>query len=87
MDMPAEHRTEPSSGQSSPGPQLLHRSAASGNSSVPDKGEKSQTVALIDPDASGQAGKNGSSDGKQALQQTATAVAGMYKRLSALDRH
>ena len=70
--------------ESSPtlGPRLLHRppaSATPGNT-----GAKQQTVALIDNDASGRAGDR---DAKQALQQSATAALGIYKRLSVVDRH
>jgi beta-lactamase regulating signal transducer with metallopeptidase domain len=70
---------------SGPGPRLLHRplaSATPGNIGV-----THQTVALIDNNASGQIGKAGDRDGKQALQQSATAAMGIYKRLSAVDRH
>jgi beta-lactamase regulating signal transducer with metallopeptidase domain len=63
------------------GPQLLHRgSPASG------KVAKQQTVLLTDSDASGQVSKSGDHDSKQALQQSATAAAGLYKQLSGLDR-
>jgi hypothetical protein len=68
-----------------PGPRLLHRppaSATPGNTGV-----KQQTVALIDDNASGQIGKTGDREGKQALQQSATAAMGIYKRLSIVDRH
>jgi beta-lactamase regulating signal transducer with metallopeptidase domain len=66
-----------SSAQSFGGPRLLHRgSPASGNVA------KQQTVLLTDTDASGQ----GKHDPKQALQQSATAAAGLYKQLSGLDR-
>jgi beta-lactamase regulating signal transducer with metallopeptidase domain len=69
-----------SSAQSVGGPRLLHRgSPASGNVA------KQQTVLLTDTDASGQ-GKSGDHDSKQALQQSATAAAGLYKQLSGLDR-
>jgi hypothetical protein len=64
---------------SSAGPQLLHRGA-----SVP--GPKRQTVIPIE-DGSGQSVKGGDQDRKQAAQQTATAVAGILKRLSDFDRH
>jgi beta-lactamase regulating signal transducer with metallopeptidase domain len=70
---------------SGPGPRLLHRplsSATPGNS-----GAKQQTVALIDPDASGQISKTGDRNAKQTLQQSATEAAGIYKRLAAVDRH
>jgi hypothetical protein len=42
---------------------------------------------LIDADPSGQIGKTGDHDKKQALQQSVTAAAGIYKRLGAVDRH
>lgn len=81
MDFSAESRTDvSSSAQSSVGPHLLHRGTpAFGN------GAKLQTVVPID-DASGQTTKGGDHDGKQAVQQTATAAAGIYKRLSVFDR-
>jgi beta-lactamase regulating signal transducer with metallopeptidase domain len=76
--------TSPTS--SGPGPRLLRRplpSATPGNN-----GAKQQTVALIDPSASGQVSKPGDQNGKQALQQSATAAVGIYKRLSSVvDRH
>jgi beta-lactamase regulating signal transducer with metallopeptidase domain len=72
-----EGSSSPQSGR----PQLLHRgSPASGN------GSKQQTVLLTDSDASGQVSKSGNRDSKQALQQSATAAAGLYKQLSGLDR-
>ena len=79
---PAERKTDGSpAAQSSVGPQLLHRgSPAAGNST------KQQTVALTDSDASGQSSKTGDHDGKQVLQQSVTAAAGIYRRLSGLDR-
>jgi BlaR1 peptidase M56 len=67
------------------GLRLLRRppaSATPGNT-----GERQQTVALIDNNASGQMGKTRDGDSKQALQQSATAAMAIYKRLSALDRH
>jgi beta-lactamase regulating signal transducer with metallopeptidase domain len=65
---------------SSAGPQLLHRGSA------PSARRATQTAVPID-DPSGQAAKGGDHDSKQALQQTATAVAGIYKRIGDLDRH
>src|SRR3984957_8193516 len=74
-------RTAESSSSPQTGPQLLHRgSPTSGN------GAKQQTVLLTDSDASGQVSKSGNRDSKQALQQSATAAAGLYKQLSGLDR-
>ena len=49
------------------------------------EGAASQTIALTDTDANGQPVKSG--DKKQAVQQTATAALGIYKRVSAIDRH
>ena len=81
-DFEAGPKTENSGTQSSSGPQLLHR----GDASTPgSKGVKSQTIALVEPDAKGQSAKSG--DSKQAaVQQTATAALGIYKRLAPLDR-
>lgn len=71
----------PSLSQGSAGPQLLHRgSPASGNT------RKQQIVVPI-KDGEGQSVKAGEHDRKQTLQQTATTAAGLYKRLSDLDRH
>jgi hypothetical protein len=82
-DFEADPQTGNSGTQSSSGPQLLHR----GDASTPgNKGVKSQTIALVEPDAKGQSSKSG--DSKQAaVQQTATAALGIYKRLAPLDRH
>ncbi len=78
-----EGTSPPSSG---PGPRLFRRalpSATPGNN-----GAKQQTVTLIDPGASGQVSKPGDQNRKQALQQSATAAVGIYKRLSSVvDRH
>lgn len=84
-----EPKPQPSSAtQLGSGPQLLHRSTASGNSLPSDHNSaKQQSVALIDPDASGQVSKGGDHDKKEALQQTVTAAAGIYRRLGAVDRH
>jgi beta-lactamase regulating signal transducer with metallopeptidase domain len=73
----------PSSTQNGSGPQLLRRSSSASGS----KSSKQQSVALVDTDASGQIGKSGDHDTKQALQQSVTAAAGIYKRLGAVDRH
>ncbi len=72
-----------SSMQNGSGPQLLRRSSSTSGS----KSSKQQSVALVDTDASGQIGKTGGHDTKQALQQSVTAAAGIYKRLGAVDRH
>jgi beta-lactamase regulating signal transducer with metallopeptidase domain len=86
MDLPADRGGEhPSSMQSSPGVQLLHRGSTASGSHAPVN--KSQSVALIDADASDQGVKTEDHDRKQALQQTATAALGLYKRASGLDRH
>ncbi len=73
----------PSLAQNGSGPQLLRRSSSAPGS----KSSKQQSVALIDADPSGQIGATGDHDKKQALQQSITAAAGIYKRLSAVDRH
>ena len=70
--------------QNGSGPQLLHRS---GKTPAPNGSGKQQTVALVDKDASGQISKSGDNDKKEALQQSVTAAAGIYKRLGAVDRH
>jgi hypothetical protein len=74
---PAESSSSAQSGR----PQLLHRGSPATGSAA-----KQQTVLLTDPDSSGQVSKSGSRDSKQALQQSATAAAGLYKQLSGLDR-
>jgi hypothetical protein len=82
-DFEAGSKTGNSGTQSSSGPQLLHRGDASTSGN---KGLKSQTIALVEPDAKGQSAKSG--DSKQAaVQQTATAALGIYRRLAPLDRH
>jgi hypothetical protein len=75
--------TSPTS--SGPGPRLLRRPLPSATPG--DNGAKQQTVALIDPSASGQVSKPGDQNRKQGLQQSATAAVGIYKRLSVVDRH
>jgi beta-lactamase regulating signal transducer with metallopeptidase domain len=81
---PTDRKPELPSAQNGSGPQLLHRSA---KTLATDGSGKQQTVALIDTDASGQVSKNGDHDKKEALQQSVTAAAGIYKRLGAVDRH
>ena len=73
----------PSSTQNGSGLQLLRRSSSGPGG----KSSKQQSVALVDADASGQIGKTGDHDTKQALQQSLTAAAGIYKRMGAVDRH
>ena len=73
----------PSLTQNGSGPQLLRRSSSASAS----KSSKQQSVALIDADPSDQIGKTGDHDKKQALQQSVTAAAGIYRRLGAVDRH
>jgi hypothetical protein len=68
-----------SSGQ---GPALLRRPSPS---AAPGNGGKQQTIALSDPSGSDQTSK--SEDRNQAIQQTATAVLGLYSRASGSDRH
>jgi hypothetical protein len=80
----ADHEgASPSSTQNGSGLQLLRRSSPASYSNS----SKQQSVALIDADSSGQIGKTGDHDKKQALQQSVTAAAGIYKRLGAVDRH
>jgi len=82
MDLTADRNGEhPSSLQNGPGPHLLHR----GSTAADSHSNTSRSVALIDPDASGQGGK--SENGKQAVQQSATAALGIYRRVSGVDRH
>jgi beta-lactamase regulating signal transducer with metallopeptidase domain len=89
---PIQPATEPkpqlSAAQAGSGPQLLRRSPSS-RSALPAgrSNSKQQSVALIDPDASGAVGKSGDHDKKEALQQSVTAAAGIYRRLGAVDRH
>ena len=64
------------------GPALLHRPPPS---AAPGNGGKQQTIALSDPSGSDQTSK--SDDRKQAIQQSATAVLGLYGRVSGSDRH
>jgi beta-lactamase regulating signal transducer with metallopeptidase domain len=70
--------------QNGSGPQLRRRGdpPASGN-----KAATSETIALVNANGKGQPITIKSDDGKQAVQQTATAALGIYKRLSAVDRH
>lgn len=89
---PIQPATEPkpqlSAAQAGSGPQLLRRSPSS-RSALPAgrSNSKQQSVALIDPDSSGAVGKSGDHDKKEALQQSVTAAAGIYRRLGAVDRH
>jgi hypothetical protein len=81
IELPPDTRTGNLSPQSSSGPRLLHR----GDPSAPGSdGARSQTVALADTDAKGQSATSGESKG--AVQQTATAALGIYRRLSSVDR-
>ncbi len=79
IDSQADLRTGNSAEQSSSGPRLLHR----GDASAPGK---QQTVALVDTDATGHPAKSGGDKGA-AVQQTATAALGIYRRISSVDRH
>jgi beta-lactamase regulating signal transducer with metallopeptidase domain len=72
------------SSQSTTGPQLIRRGALAPGVAKNRSGQ--QSVALVDPDA-GQVKKSGDRDEKQAIQQSVTAAMGIYKRLSAVDRH
>jgi hypothetical protein len=84
----SDRKAELSSLQNGSGPQLLHRSASSGKTAAQNSNNsKQQSVALVDTDASGQISKSGDHNKKEALQQSVTAAAGIYKRLGAVDRH
>jgi beta-lactamase regulating signal transducer with metallopeptidase domain len=83
MDMPDPMPANRSSSQRSSGPQLLHRPS----SATPDSKAKSQTVALIDTDVSGQEVKSGAHGVKQSLEQSAATALSLYKQLSTVDRH
>jgi hypothetical protein len=85
MDTPYPRSGDRSSIQSSSGPQLLHRPSAS--VATPGNGAKSQTVALTDTDASGQAVKSGDHATKQAVEQSAATALGLYQQLSTVDHH
>jgi beta-lactamase regulating signal transducer with metallopeptidase domain len=63
-----------------PGPRLQRRSSA-----ATPAGTKSQTIPLIDDGDSGKSGKHG--DTGQAMQQSATVAAAIWKRMGDLDRH
>ena len=82
MDLPPDNPPGTLASQSSIAPQLHRRGDPSAAGS---KGSPSQTIALLDTDAKGQPVKSGGS--KQAIQQTATAALGVYKRVSSVDRH
>jgi hypothetical protein len=84
---PGHESMAPSSTQNGSGPQLLRRSSASGNPSAHGNDTKQQSVAFVDTDASGQISKAGDHGKTQALQQSVTAAAGIYRRLGAVDRH
>ena len=70
------------SGSSNAFPQLLHRGDAPTRAR---QGATSQSIALATPEAVVANSKAASR--KQALQQTATAALGIYKQVSAVDRH
>lgn len=75
-----ERNPDLSSIPNSGAPQLLRRGSAAPSGRSP----RQATILINDP--SDQTGKEGNHDRKQALEQTTTAAAGIYKRLSALDR-
>ena len=82
LELQADTTAMASSSLADAGPQLRHR----GDPPVADrKGAVSQTITLTDTDVKGQPIK--SSDSQQTVQQTATAALGIYKRISAVDRH
>ena len=76
-----------SSPQNRPGPQLVRRGARSASSPAGGANANQQSVVLVDNDPSGQPVKSGDRDKKEAIQQSLTAAAGVYKRLGAVDRH
>ncbi len=76
-----------SSPQTRPGPQLLRRGARSASSPTNGASANQQSVVLVDNDPSGQPVKAGDHDKKEAIQQTLTAAAGIYRRLGEVDRH
>jgi hypothetical protein len=76
-----------SSPQKRPGPQLLRRGARSASSPANGTSANQQSVVLVDNDPSGPAVKAGDHDKKEAIQQSLTAAAGVYRRLGAVDRH
>jgi beta-lactamase regulating signal transducer with metallopeptidase domain len=73
-----------SSSQNQLGPQLLRRGARS--ASFRGTNANQQSVVLVDNDPSGQPVKAGDRDKKEAIQQSLTAAAGVYRRLGAVDR-
>jgi beta-lactamase regulating signal transducer with metallopeptidase domain len=85
---PAMDKTDAgSSPQNRPGPQLLRRGARSASSPANGTSANQQSVVLVDTDPSGQPVKAGDHDKKEAIQQSLTAAAGIYRRLGAVDRH
>jgi beta-lactamase regulating signal transducer with metallopeptidase domain len=81
LDVEPNTLTGTLSSQNGSVPQLHRRGdAVAGN-----KEATSQTIALVDTDPKGQPIKPG--DSKQAIQQTAMAALGIYKRISSVDRH
>ena len=76
-----------SSPQNRPGPQLLRRGARSASSPANGTGANPQSVVLVDNDPSGQPVKAGDHDKKEAIQQSLTAAAGIYRRLGEVDHH
>jgi hypothetical protein len=76
-----------SSSQNRQGPQLLRRGARSASSPASGTNANQQSVVLVDNDPSGQPVKTGDHDKKEAIQQSLTAAAGVYRRLGAVDRH
>jgi beta-lactamase regulating signal transducer with metallopeptidase domain len=76
-----------SSQQNRPGLQLLRRGTRSANAPSNGTRPNQQSVVLVDNDPSGQPVKAGDHDKKEAIQQSLTAAAGVYRRLGAVDRH
>lgn len=76
-----------SSPQNRPDLQLLRRGARSASAPANGPSANQQSVVLVDNDPSGQSVKAGDHDKKEAIQQSLTAAAGVYRRLGAVDRH
>jgi hypothetical protein len=76
-----------SSSQNRQGTQLLRRGAPSASSPASGTNANQQSVLLVDNDPSGQPVKTGDHEKKEAIQQSLTAAAGVYRRLGAVDRH
>lgn len=85
--LPTDKSDGGSSPQNRPGPQLVRRGARSANSPANATSTNQQSVVFADSDPSGQSVKAGVHDKKEAIQQSLTAAAGVYRRLGEVDRH